>query len=188
MLATRSRLLAGLVAAGIIFSLAVVVIWQAQGGASDARAATNAQAAAAADGQITWAEYESAIWGAFECVKASGLTPMAEPHLNAEGTRLTYAFFAHEGEGKRGVGVNCMEEHSMLVEQLWAAQQRPSAETVAAATSAMDRCLVDGGYDEAEVAAAASFTAFEGRADGGAYFDCVRAVSIEYRVGWWAGD
>ena len=183
-----NRPLAALLVVGAgAFALAALTLWPSRGGPEQARADTSAQAEAISDGHVTWEEYESAIWRAFECVQAAGGEPMAEPHLNAAGTNLTYAFFS-DGDTASAAAIPCMEENSMHIEQIWASQNQPSADTLAAAERAMRECLVTGGYGQTEVAGAVSFTTFEGRDDGGTYFDCVRKVSIDHKVGWWLGD
>ncbi|MGE3073476.1 MAG: hypothetical protein AB7N24_05230 [Dehalococcoidia bacterium] len=185
-----NRPLAGILvaAAGGALVLAALALWPSGSGPEQARAQADPQAEAASDGHISWEEYESAVWRAFECIEDAGFEPMAEPHLNAAGTNLAYAFFANDGAGGGKAVLSCQEDNSMYVEQLWAHQNQPSAETRAVAEAAMDECLVTGGYDAAEVSAAEFFSAFEGRDDGGTYFECLRQVSIDYRVGWWAGD
>jgi hypothetical protein len=183
----RNRKLIGMLALGAALSLILLALWPSGDRAGGARAETNPQAEALSDGHVTWEEYESAIWRAFECVRAAGGEPMAAPHLNAAGTSLTYSFFSDES-GASDVAIPCMEEHSMHVEQIWAGQNQPSAETLAAAETAMKECLVTGGYEQSEVADAPSFTVLQGRADSGTFSACVRRVSIDYKVGWWAGD
>ncbi len=156
--------------------------------AVDRDATSLQQAAALADGYVTWDEYESSVWAAFTCIKDAGFEPLSEPHLNAVGNNLIYSFRAGGPGGTSRVFIPCMEQNSMLVEQIWAGQIRPSVEVLEAAESAMRGCLVAGGYDAAEVESAPSFTDFQGRDDGGAFSTCVREVSIEHKVGWWAGD
>lgn len=184
---TRNRTVAGmLVVCGAVAILAYS-LWLAPGGPESARAEPNAQAEALSDGHVTWEEYESAIWRAFTCIEAAGWEPMAEPHLNAAGTSLTYAFFSN-GHNASAVAIPCMEQHSMHIELIWAEQNQPTAEALASAEAAMKRCLVNGGYEPSEVTEASSFTILQGRDDGGTYSDCVRKVSIDFKVGWWAGD
>jgi hypothetical protein len=81
---------------------------------------------------------------------------------------------------------DCILYHSTLVEITWVRQNRPSAQTLAAAEAALRECLVAGGANEAEVYAAESFMVFAGHYQH--FGQCLRQVSIEFKVGWYAGD
>jgi hypothetical protein len=153
-------------------------------GSMDSDAVSLQQAAALADNYVTWDEYEAGIWAAFTCIKDAGYEPLSEPHLNAVGTGLRYSF---RSDGRSGsVLFDCQIEHSMHVEQIWAGQSRPSAEVLAAAETDLRDCLVANGYDQAEVEAAESFISLAGRDEH--FGACVRQVSVDHKVGWWAGD
>jgi hypothetical protein len=142
------------------------------------------QAAALADEYVTWEEYESAVWAAFTCTTDAGFEPLAEPHLNASGSRLIYS--VGDGTGAGTAILDCAFQHSVLVELTWSRQNKPSAEQLASAEAAMLACLVDAGYPEAEVSAAEHFGVFVGRDEH--FSRCLREVSVEYKVGWYAGD
>jgi hypothetical protein len=57
---------------------------------------------------------------------------------------------------------------------------------LAAAETDLRDCLVANGYDQAEVEAAESFISLAGRDEH--FGACVRQVSVDHKVGWWAGD
>ena len=113
----------------------------------------------------------------------AGFEPLGEPHLNAIGSRLIYSI--GDGTGAGTAILDCAFHHSVLVERTWSRQNKPSAEQTAAAEAAMLQCLIDRGYPEADVRAAEHFGVFVGQEHFGS---CLRAVSIEYKVGWYAAE
>jgi hypothetical protein len=110
------------------------------------------QAAALADGVITGAEYEAAIWAAFACIRDLGNEPIQEPSLSPDGFRLQFSFVSNPGT--RNAALDCHQHHSMLVEMKWAAQHTASPEQSAAARRSFHTCLLEAGFPEGIVAAA----------------------------------
>ena len=141
---------------------------------------SSAQAAAVADGDVTYEEYEAAIHAAFECMVAKGWEVRMPPTPDATGLYLTYGFIS-DGSQRTEASMECLREHSMLVEMKWAAANTPTEADQLAARQATEACLVAGGFAPELIASAQRPDALIDH-DAATFFRCANASASEFGI------
>ena len=104
------------------------------------------QSEAIADGVITQAEYEKAVFATVQCLIDAGVRIVGEPAYDEEtGTRLSFEWDGgptmEESLKTNELYFECKRTHSGAVESLWAAQNEPSEAELNAARKALGDCL-----------------------------------------------
>jgi hypothetical protein len=106
-------------------------------------------ASVAADGKITWEEYEAAIWKSVECMENAGLEMRFGPELDVSGKILRYGVNltgdANEDARIRKAADECEARHAAAVKVAWGMAISPTTEQMQAARAALAECLINGG-------------------------------------------
>lgn len=149
---------------------------------------SGAQAAALADGVVTWEEYAAAVHANTECIRAKGI-PVSDPQL-LPGKVLngTAGPFSTEDEMNRAGPkiLDCNAENLNAVATRWATQNAPSPETLDAARSALRECLSKAGVG---VAVSGGRDDFVGATVNhpGEFSTCAGKVSDEFQIAHFGG-
>ncbi|HET7737489.1 MAG TPA: hypothetical protein VFK32_02845 [Tepidiformaceae bacterium] len=111
--------------------------------------APESQRALLRDGELTFAEYESAVLAAYQCVTGEGIRIRREPSIDKTGWRITFAVYA--GSDLAAVGrtaeiqMRCYDEYQNYVEYVWATMNGPTEAEWQEAAEALYDCLAE--YD-----------------------------------------
>jgi hypothetical protein len=110
------------------------------------------QAAALADGVLTFQEYEAAVLATVQCFREKGLSLYQEPALDALRNYAYSVFLPNEGiqEAERSMK-DCEREHFNAVAMAWASYKAPNeAEILQQARDALGECIRARGQDAPE--------------------------------------
>jgi len=145
--------------------------------------ASESQRVALRDGELTFAEYETAALRAVQCIDDAGM----QGEANLEPKSRTYAIGARwqssgdrESDEKKSAEADaCYAEHWNGINQAWAAQNQPSEQELYDARQALAQCLRDAGLDVPAPATSEDLLAFR---ESGAYFACAQQAAEEYGI------
>ena len=129
------------------------------------------QEAALADGVLTREEYEAALDRVAACLEASGLKVIRQPGVGPGGVDGIVTESPASAGDPRDVVLGCHERHQGKLSMVWAEQNRPTADELAAHASAVDSCMVSKGVTPKPVA-----ELWDKPNERTAYFECLGEV------------
>ncbi len=107
------------------------------------------------DGEISFADYEAAVFGFAQCVEESGLEFGEQPMYNAATRKFEYSILtgttmdeARSGSAKIG---NCATSYLSSIQAVWNWNNRPTEGELQQAGVAWKACLRDGGEPEDDI-------------------------------------
>lgn len=148
------------------------------------------QRKALADGELTFAEYESAALATVQCINDAGM--QGEATLNQKtGVYSVGARWHSEGGPDAPVNVKnreasdaCYAGHWNAINQAWSAARQPSKEELVRARAALGACLRENGADVPENPSSDDFARYRSMPS---FITCAQRVQDEFGLAYFAG-
>lgn len=105
------------------------------------------QAVALADGVLTREEYDAARDRVAACLEGNGLTVHREPGRGPGGVDEIWAESPATAGNLSDAFRNCYERYQGKLSMVWAEQNRPTSDQLAARERAVDVCMTSKGFD-----------------------------------------